>query len=317
MITLASREAIWGGGEAFLATLADELETLGHLVRYRVAPDSELARRAPQRMRSFWSRAVPARRIVANDFRSVWVSLLRDGVAHRVFVVHGQWQLSPLRALILRVARVRVTCVNTTLAAAAAALGIQSPLVLPLGPKASRDTQSDHRSFDVPDAPCFGNVARLDPVKRLDLFARWVGEIGASGILVCPAPRDEAEQRMIDSLRESPGLEVYADGDPAHVWHEADVFLSTSLDESLGLAMLEALSHGLPVVTTASQGPADFLTGPLASGLLPSDADVPNALRDSLTKIRRDSVGYGREAAKVLHARGPRACALQILTELQ
>src|ERR1035437_1678474 len=43
-------------------------------------------------------------------------------------------------------------------------------------------------------------------------------------------------------------------------YKETDLFLSTSINETLGLSMVEALMCGIPVVCTNSGGPEDFIT---------------------------------------------------------
>ena len=67
-------------------------------------------------------------------------------------------------------------------------------------------------------------------------------------------------------------LEAMAKGDPrihflGHCGNvrgflrEIDLFVSPSLEETAGLAILEAMREGLPVITTATDGPSEYLQG--------------------------------------------------------
>jgi len=65
-------------------------------------------------------------------------------------------------------------------------------------------------------------------------------------------------------------LEQLRNGDPRihllgyrpdvhHCLRDLDLFISPSREESFGLAIIEAMSAGLPVIATAAEGPAEFL----------------------------------------------------------
>jgi len=56
-----------------------------------------------------------------------------------------------------------------------------------------------------------------------------------------------------------------------------DLLLSTSQSESLGIAMLEALACGIPVATTASEGPPDFIC-PANGVIVPADDAAPRGV---------------------------------------
>jgi glycosyltransferase involved in cell wall biosynthesis len=53
------------------------------------------------------------------------------------------------------------------------------------------------------------------------------------------------------------------------LYHKSDVFISTSRDEGLGLAVLEAMSHGLPVICTPVTGHNDFVEDGFNARLMP------------------------------------------------
>lgn len=312
-IILSSRESVWGGGEVFLAQLGQELLAMGHEVTYSVPAGSELARRGPVQRR----RQKRAHLVVANDFRSLWKSIfLRPGI-NRVFVVHGQWQLSKLRVQIAELLGAEFYCVNRDLMNLAYSLGATSVNYLPLGPR-PREDSTNRFPRDLPletKSLVLGLVARLDPIKRFDLFSRTVEAIGARGVVVCPAPKSAAEAEMLSHLSENARITVHSDGNPEWVWQSANLYLLTSRDESLGLSLLESLQRGIPVFTTATQGPKDILQDRLAFGLL-SSAEMetdPRSILISIERVREDLDGYWSDAELVISERGPRRCAELIL----
>lgn len=318
-ILLSSREAIWGGGEVFLADLASTLTAMGHRVLLRVPADSELARRCPDVTHVRRDRPVAFDLLVANDFRSVWQSLVLDGPRRRAFVVHGSWQLSPLRVRILRAAAVRAFAVSRSVAAHATRVGMASePSVLPLGPAAGPCWDPLSTPPPRPWPQVIGTVARWDPIKRLDLFGQVVQRLGVSGLAVTPTPATATERSMLDQLRAVPQVQVWTTGDAHEVWQRAGVFLSTSVAESLGLAHLEALQHRVPVLSTATGGPRDVLTGPLAHGVLHASTapDLADEVMRAVDRIDDERTGYWQAAAALLAGRGPRACADLVLAGL-
>lgn len=307
-VVLSSRELIWGGGEVFLHDVGVALTTLGHQVVHRVHPASELARRVPG---SLVSRRRPVRRalVVANDFRSLWQSILMDRAVRRVFVIHGDWQLSPVRVALIRRFRVRSFAVSTSVARTAARLGLADVPVLPLGPGPAVRHEGERRvPVDVGARPlCVGTVARDDSVKRLRLFTETVGAMGARGLLLTSSPEGTGAG-TIPSGR--PDITVLR-GDTSTFWSEVDVFLSTSIAESLGMAHLESLAHGVPVLSTARGGPEDFLVGALAVGRLEDGAagDLASRATAALVRMAEDWDGYWDDAQQALASRGPVPCA--------
>src|SRR5438067_80555 len=88
----------------------------------------------------------------------------------------------------------------------------------------------------------------------------------------------------------------------------ADAFVLASDVETFGVAVIEALAYGRPVVVTASGGPDHLVTA--ANGMLIPARD-PAGLRDALIRMRRDAGGYDSAAirAAALNLYGPEAFA--------
>lgn len=318
-ICLSSREVVWGGGEVFLLDLGRELQRRGHEIIWRVDPASELAKRIPNV--HIVSRRHRARYdlLIANDFRSVWQAVLLDGFRKRAFVGHGDWQFSPVRAKILESFQVATYVVSRSVAEAAAERGMSSnPAVLPLGPTPGAHQPANAR---VPlltsnaKQLVFGSVARLDPSKRLALFCRVTAELGARAILVVPEPASDGEYQLHQELLQFGNVEVRTGGDVNQLWADIDLFLSTADQESLGLAHLEALQSGTPVISTAPDGPGDFLIGKLSSGWIPGveDDDLAPAIICCLEGMASSGTEYWDEAERVLQSRGIQPCVDMIL----
>ena len=115
--------------------------------------------------------------------------------------------------------------------------------------------------------------------------------------------RDAAEAARIAGLIEAAGLSSRialrppVPGDALHaVYRGADVFVAPSLHEGYGMAVTEAMAHGLPVV--ASRAGALPETAPVARLVPPGDVD---ALRDALHEVLMDA-GLRRSMGAESHA---------------
>lgn len=101
--------------------------------------------------------------------------------------------------------------------------------------------------------------------------------------------RDPAEAARVDALAAQSGLgerirwygEVEAPQFEA-LYAQADLFVLPSLHEGYGMALAEALAHGLPVVSTTAGAIVD--TVPAEAGVLVAPNDV-HALREALRRV--------------------------------
>ncbi|MCG5434123.1 glycosyltransferase family 4 protein [Mycobacterium sp. MYCO198283] len=131
-----------------------------------------------------------------------------------------------------------------------------------------------------------GTVARLTPQKGLDLLIDAVSRLTGRGYRI--ELRIAGAGRDADALRErARGLPVTFTGlcrDVPAFLRDLDVFCLPSRREALSLSLLEAVSHGLPCVSSDVGDTAEALTG---AALIVPPEDV-GALTDALRSLLDD-----------------------------
>ena len=161
--------------------------------------------------------------------------------------------------------------------------------VRPVPPErfAGRDQHGDGPSTVLCVARLMAGKGVLELVRALPLVQR---EVPCRLVLVGDGPeasriRELAEDLGVGGSVELPG---YLGGEElARRYRSAAVFaLPTSLPEGFPTAILEAMAAGLPVVTTASRGPADHLVEGQNALFVP--AHDPAALACALIRLLRD-----------------------------
>lgn len=150
------------------------------------------------------------------------------------------------------------------------AKGVSLPTPIPDRIASRRELGLGERSFVV------GALARLVPVKRLDRWIDVAGELvgDAAGRLTGSAEGggdviglvagDGPLRAELEARARERGIPVRFTGhleDPSRALAAMDVLLVTSDRESLANAMLEALAHGVPVVSTPVSGAHAALDG--------------------------------------------------------
>jgi len=78
------------------------------------------------------------------------------------------------------------------------------------------------------------------------------------------------------------------DSDLVTAYQRADLFVSSSTEEGLGIAMLEALACGTPVVATCTEGAKCILEGENAGRLVPLGGDTGSALAHAMAAVLSD-----------------------------
>jgi glycosyltransferase involved in cell wall biosynthesis len=127
-----------------------------------------------------------------------------------------------------------------------------------------------------PDARIVLGLGRLHPNKGfadlLEAFARLPREIDARPVhllLVGDGPLAEALRAR--ALRLDLGARISFAGwrDPSPCYRLAELFVCPSVHEPLGNVVLEAWAHALPVISTATDGPREFMRDGADGWLVP------------------------------------------------
>lgn len=150
------------------------------------------------------------------------------------------------------------------------------------------------------DAWAIGWVGRLGPEKGGDVFleaiARLEGRAGLTAVIIGSGRMEESLRARADELGIS-GSIIWAGRRPdaASLFKAFDLFVLSSRTEGTPMVLLEAMSAGVPVVTTAVGGIPDVV-GDEEAWLVPSDD--PSALAAAIVAAREDHVAArGRAGA--------------------
>jgi len=160
------------------------------------------------------------------------------------------------------------------------------------------------------DVPVIGTVGRLDPVKdhgTLLTAFRLVRKLVPGAVLVIIG--DGEMRPELEASVEFYGLErnvkfLGERFDVASLLPGIDVFVLSSINEGLSLALLEAMACARPVVTT-DVGAAATVVGDSGAGLLVPPKD-PDALSTALTHIledKKDAARMGATARRMVEER--------------
>jgi glycosyltransferase involved in cell wall biosynthesis len=120
-----------------------------------------------------------------------------------------------------------------------------------------------------------GAVGRLHPSKGMDvLIPAFRAGAPANAALVILG--DGPQRAELERLRAGdPRIHLPGYCPAVHrCLRDLDLFVSPSREESFGLAILEAMSTGVPIVATAAEGPAEFLVEQPVELVLPGSVEA-------------------------------------------
>lgn len=165
-----------------------------------------------------------------------------------------------------------------------------------------------------------GTVGHLAPIKGQDVFVRAAALISARrrGVHFVIAGEDKSPQmvyrRYLENLIAELGLcEIVMmpgwQDDVATLLSSFSLFVSAARSEPFGLAIVEAMAAGLPVVATASEGASEIIEDGISGRLIPAGdtetlAEAINDLLDNpleRARLGRNALFAARE--RYSHAR--------------
>jgi glycosyltransferase involved in cell wall biosynthesis len=186
--------------------------------------------------------------------------------------------------------------------------GVEPPRVSVVVPGVDRVPLAHGSSDGIVELLC---VASLTPRKGHEVLFRALAPLaGGPWHLTCVGSPDMDPvlparlQTLLRELGLAQQVELAGEADAAAVaahYARSDVFVLPTLYEGYGMAVAEALAHGLPVISTPTGGIAD-LVGDAAGVLVPA-GDV-NALADALCRVIGDHALRHRLAAGAARVRG-------------
>ena len=107
-------------------------------------------------------------------------------------------------------------------------------------------------------APRLLSVGSLNKNKRVDVAIRTLGELGSAPWefdVVGDGPMRKELEGLAAELGVSDRVRFHGhQDDPISFYQNADLFLLTSCTESLGIVVIEAMSHGVPVIAMRADG---------------------------------------------------------------
>jgi glycosyltransferase involved in cell wall biosynthesis len=327
-----------GGGERHLADLAKGLVDRGHQVFAALSPASpvramlssvlpENILELPMRNSLNLQTAIKLSRFVrANDIRIVHAHVARDyplaalatgrSKASLILTRHVLFPLNRIHKLTLRRTS-RVIAVSQ-----AVADSLQSQSIFAANKVVTIHNGIDLERFARGDAPRHGSrklrvgtAGHLAPIKGHEDFVRAAAlviqrhpdvEVVIAGEDKSPARENRAAlENLIDEL--GVGNNVKLVGwieDMAQFLSTLDLFVSAARSEPFGLAIVEAMAAGVPVVATASEGAREIINDE-RSGRLVAVRDIASLARviEELINDKAERQRLAQNAAAVARER--------------
>lgn len=312
----------FGGGERHLADLSHALTDLGHEVYAASVPGSplwtELSFLSNSRMlalsrrnyvRNLTSLAAFVRAhgieiVHAHAARDYHLAALAVRLAPRARLVltrHALFPLRPINRPLLRSAG-RVIAVSNAVAESLRRSGVIESAKITMVHNGI-DTDRFDQPRDAKSSFVIGTVGHLAPIKGFDIFLRAAAIVSArrQDVRFVIIGEDKSPQmdhrRSLESLVTELGLNQvvsmpgWQDNMPA-VLSSLTLFVSAARSEPFGLAIVEAMAAGLPIVATSSEGALEIIDDGHTGKLVPAgDAE---ALAQAINNLLDDPLECSR-----------------------
>jgi L-malate glycosyltransferase len=322
----------YGGGEQHVADLSHALADLGHEVYAALAPNSPLSAQMSflidgrivslsrfNYLKNLTSLAgfirTSAIEIVhAHAARDYHLAALAVKLAARGRLVLTRHALFPLRGINRPLLRGvdRMIAVSQAVAESLRSNSIiesSKVTVIHNGIDIDRFDTARINDDDVP--VLVGTVGHLAPIKGLDVFVRAAALISGRrpGVRFVVIGEDKSPdmhyRRYLQSLVADLGLtEIvtmpgWVDDIPT-VLRSLNLFVSAARSEPFGLAIVEAMAAGLPVVASASEGALEIIEDGVSGKLVP--IGDPELLAEAISYLLEDPLERSRLARNALLA---------------
>jgi glycosyltransferase involved in cell wall biosynthesis len=149
------------------------------------------------------------------------------------------------------------------------------------------------------------------------LFSDLIERLKISGFevdasLLTYEPENKEQSEILGGLCAE--IRIFHDISAYEYLNHVDILVNTSMYESFGYSLIEALLSGVAVFSTAIEGPSEFLVGELSKGYYPGLCDSAS-LCSAFLRFREsvDKSEYLRSANSVLLQRSPRQMASKVL----
>jgi glycosyltransferase involved in cell wall biosynthesis len=184
--------------------------------------------------------------------------------------------------------------------------GVDTDFYIPL--RSSADSLSNEASKSADSAPYFLFVGRLgDPRKDIQSLLRaYKIAVNAHGVtqkLILAGRGDirPDDYRLISDLGIHEQVEVISDvsaGALLELYQRADLFVLSSAEEGLGIVLLEAMSCGVPVVSSATEGARYAIGDEEVGELIELGPGFVEALASALSHWSNDENARSRAGVK-------------------
>jgi len=306
----------FGGGERHLADLSHALTDLGHEVYAASVPGSplwtELSFLSNSRMlalsrrnyvRNLTSLAAFVRahgiEIVhahaARDYHLAALAVRLASRARLVLTRHALFPLRPINKPLLKSAD-HLIAVSNAVAESLRRRGVIESAKITVVHNGI-DTERFGQAREAKSPFVIGTVGHLAPIKGFDVFVRAAAIVsaGRQDVRFVIIGEDKSSQmdhrRSLESLVAELGLNEivsvpgWHDDMPA-VLSSFSLFVSAARSEPFGLAIVEAMAAGLPIVATSSEGALEIIEDGYTGKLIP--AGDPEALAQVINKLLDD-----------------------------
>lgn len=180
----------------------------------------------------------------------------------------------------------------------------------------STNIKKDNRKFT------FISVGNLRPIKRMDLLIKSFNEAFNTNdnvelYIYGDGPEKEKLQRMIKNYNLSNKVYLMGLADRKQIARkmvESDCFILLSKRETFGVAYIEAMAMGLPVIASMSGGPESFINK--SNGIILDKTDI-NSVANAMKQICNKIHYYNRDhiSKQIINKFSPEAIG-QKLTDI-